>query len=187
MIHTSRRSLLMGAVALIPVGLALNACTTPSVTFSQVQGYVATAVAALDKLGPIVEALDPSIAPQMNKIIADADAAAAAFAELSSPTGGAAIAQDVLVAIEDGLTLAESIPGIPPTDTAIMAGVELLLVTIGGFFGLSSSVADTAVTRAYPGATQSLRVAALNQYNAASNKQTAADTAQSQIRAWLAQ
>jgi hypothetical protein len=190
MFQPSRRALFAGAAVLVPgtfllgSSFLLSGCTS-AVTFAQVQGYVATAVAAFDKLGPLVEGFDPAIAPQMNKIIADVNAAGAAFAALTAPTGGAGTAQMIISLIEDGLTLAMSIPGIPPQYQAIMAGIEVLLVAVGSFFGLHASP-PSVVALAHPGARESLRAAALATYNASADKAQVANDAQAHLREWLA-
>jgi hypothetical protein len=180
----TRRTLLLGAVS-VPLVLSLGACTV-GVSFQTVQTYVADADAVLDRLVPLVSVLDPGAAAELAKVQADADAAAKAFAALTGPTNGATTAQAVLTLISDGFTLIESVPGIPPDYVAAIAAAQLLLVTLGSFFSISPSVAETAIARAHPAEATGLWTAALAQYKSAPDKAKLADAADTQVRAWLA-
>jgi hypothetical protein len=103
-----------------------------------------------------------------------------------SPTSGASIAQTIITLVNDALTIAETVPGLPPTTVAILGSVQLLLVVIGGFFNLSPAVANDAVALAHPGAAEMLQASALTQYNSTSDKRALGDSAQSRVRAWIA-
>ena len=181
---TNRRALLLGAIAIAPVGVGLSACTV-AVSFQTVQAYVADADAVLDRLVPLVSVLDPGAAAQLAQVQADADAAAKAFAALTGPANGATTAQTVLTLISDGFTLIESVPGIPPDYVAAIAAAQLLLVTLASFFSITTGT-PTAMMRAHPAEATTLWTTALAQYQAAPDKAKLAEAADTQIRAWLA-
>jgi hypothetical protein len=132
---SSRRALLLGALGL-GAALSLAACATTSggsTGLTQIQGYVADAAATFDRLVPLVTALDPTAGAQLKTLQADADAAAAAFAGLSSPASAASSGQQVLTLISDGFTIIEAIPGLPPAYGAAIGAAQLLLVALGSF------------------------------------------------------
>jgi hypothetical protein len=178
-IHPSRRALLAGATALVPATF-LFGCST-SVTFAMVKGYLSTIVAAVNKLAPIIESLNPALAARLTQILTDVNAAWNAFTALPGPAGGASVAQTIVTLTEEALSIAASVPGLPPSTAAILTGVEILLVTVAGFFNLS---APTPTAEMAP-AVLSLRAAALARYNATSDKRHVANTAQAQVQAWL--
>lgn len=184
-LSNTRRTLLMGGLAVVPLIMGLSACST-GVSFQTVQAYVVDADAVLDRLAPLVSALDPKAAAQLSSIQAEADAAAQAFASLTSAPSGSSTAQAVLTAISDAFTLIEAIPGIPPDYVAAIAAAQLLLVAVGAFFNISTTTAPTAVALAHPAESARLWNTALTQYQAASNKAQLSTDADNQVRAWLA-
>lgn len=181
----TRRTLLAAAGAVpFAMSLGLAGCTSP-VSFQAVQGYVADADALLDRLVPLVSALDPAVATQLAGIQKEADAAAAAFAALTAPTGAKATAQLVLTLIGDTFTVIKSIPAIPPEIVAAIGAAQILLVTLASFFGITTG-ARTAVALAHPNAATRLWSAALTKYQAAPDKAKLAASADAQVRAFVA-
>jgi hypothetical protein len=181
---TTRRSLMAGVSATAALGLA--ACNSGQ-TFATVQTYVADADATLDKLVPLVEVFDPAETSELNQIQAQADAAAKAFAALTSPAGAATDAQLVLTAISDGFTVIAAIPGVPAQYVAAIDAAQLLLVVIGEFFNVSpAAVASSQIARAHAPTAQSLWSNAAKVYASASDKKQVAADADAQLRLWLA-
>jgi hypothetical protein len=189
MMNTNRRALLVGASLAATLGLmAAAGCATTSgggVSFATVQAYVADVDATLDKLVPLVASLDPSLGAQLQKLQADADAAANAFGGLTSPASGATTAQQVLTAISDAFTLISAVPGLPPEYAAAIAAAQLLLVVLGNFFSVAPAP-TTEVARAHAGVAAGLWGSALATYQAAQDKAALAAEAQAQVKAWLA-
>jgi hypothetical protein len=181
---TTRRSALLGALATAPLFL-LGGCSTGT-ALADVQGYAATAVAALAKVVPLVETLDPALTTQLNTVLSDVETAEQAFAALTSATGAASTAQALLSLLNEAFSLVEDIPGIPVAYVAGIQAAQILLVAIGAFFGISLSAAAAMASRATGRSAVSLQNA-VSQYMAvpASGRKKYADTAKARVQAWM--
>lgn len=168
---TSRRSLLAGAIALLPLA-SLGGC---AVSFATIKRYVATIGAFVDKVGPVVARLAPSETAVIAKITAQVDAACAAFAQLNAPPSGSSIAETILTGVNDLITVVEALPVLPPAVAAILPEVQLLIVTVAAFFNLTP-----ATIRLRP------RAGAALVGMSDSERQTRVSTADARVRAWLA-
>lgn len=127
--------LLAGAAIVGLAGTAsLEGCATD---FSKIQGYVAAVDQFVDKLAPIVISIDPSQAGQIANWVKEIDAAAAAIAAMSGPAAGQSTAQVFVTIATDVLSVAVSLPGLPPDVVAILSSVQLLIATVAAFFGVT--------------------------------------------------
>jgi len=184
----NRRSLLAAAAVLAPIGIfAVTGCATTgggttSPSFGTIQGYVAAAAATFDKLVPVVAALSPASAAQLQAIQKEADAAAAAFAGLTAPTSASGTAQQVLNLISDGLTVVSAVPGLPPQYAAAIAAAQVLLVAVGTFFTISPQPA-ASLALGHAEASRALWANAQARYRA--DPEGAPRAAQAQLRAFL--
>jgi len=173
----TRRTLMIGAAALSPA-----ACGTPTVstTFATNPGYVAEADALVDKLLPLVQAVSPAEAALLAPVVAKIDAAAAAFAALTSPPSGATDVQDIITWLDDALGVAAAaLPQYAPE----IGAAEVLLVLVGDFFGGLAPASKVGLALGRP---SGLWDSAAASYRGASDKAAFAAGADAKVRAWLA-
>jgi hypothetical protein len=143
MFPLSKRALLIGASAFVPVVVLLGGCT-PSETFAMAQNDVALADATLDKLAAVIEPTLPAAeAASLQSAVAAADSAAKAFEALTGPPSGATVAQAAVTYIEDALAIVG--PLLPPPDGVYVTAAEVLLAAVASFLGLSTAPANADV------------------------------------------
>lgn len=185
-IDLNRRGLMVAAASTLAMSSALAACGPTTVSFATVQAYVADVDATLDRLVPLVGAVDPAVLPQLEALQREADAAAASFAALTSPASGATVAQDVLTYVSDAFSIAEAIPGIPPAYVDAISAAQLLMVFLGDFFG-GVTPAPAAMDRLFAagGPARDTWRSALSQYQASSDRPQLAAQYDARLRAFL--